>query len=395
MTEDEYEPSRRGCGCLSAMGWLLVVVLLGVLVWLVAVLGLPLGLGRNVAVPAGVRQAALDLGSQVATSARSVIPWGSDFARTAESSGPHPHIVPTSAKAVQPKAIKFSFNGSKYTITPHVTSAVYHGAKKSTRLLVQMPDQSDVEWTRTYYHSFADDPAQKPAIDDVCKQLRAIRSQADLDSNEYLELIGKYVQSIPYDWKMYESGTGKQRFPVETLVDGKGLCGDKSVLLADLLAHEGYSAALLDFGPEKHMAVAVSGPGDTYAGSGLLFWETTAPCYVTDVPATYAGGMTLTSEPTVIRIGSGTSRYTDADQIKRIILARDTAQSAAEKLYRKAQSQVLTPSEAKAVNRKLNLAYAATTSLRSNVVDNSGKSVGTFMDRASAVRWIDRNAWWL
>jgi hypothetical protein len=303
--------------------------------------------------------------------------------------------VPASGKAVSAKPIKFSFNGDKYTITPHVTSAVYHGAKNSTRLLVQLPEQTDAEWTRTYYHAFADDPAQKPAIDDVCAQLRAIRSKAGLDSNEYVELIGKYVQSIPYDWKLFESGEGKQRFPVETLVEGKGLCGDKSVLLADLLAHEGYSAALLDFGPEKHMAVAISGPGNTYAGTGLLFWETTAPCYVTDVPASYAGGMQLVSAPTVIRIGTGTLRYTAADQIARIIHARNAAQPAADELYQKAQREVLTPAQAASVNRKLNLAYEAGTSLRSNVVDDSGKSVGTFMDRATAVRWIDRNAWWL
>jgi hypothetical protein len=294
---------------------MLVVGLLGVLLWLIAVLGLPAGLGGNVAVPAGVRQAALDLGSQVATSARSVMPLGSDLSRPAEPAGPHPHIVPEAGKAVRAKAIKFTFNGTKYTVTPHVASPVYHGAKKSTRLLVQMPSQEDDEWTRTYYRAFASDPAQTPAIDDVCRQLQAIRSKADLDSDQYLELIGKYVQSIPYDWELFKSGEGRQRFPVETLVDGKGLCGDKSVLLAVLLAHEGYSAALLDFGPEKHMAAAISGPGETYASSGMLFWETTAPCYVTDVPATYAGGMTLTSEPTVIRIGSGTGRYTAADQI--------------------------------------------------------------------------------
>jgi hypothetical protein len=395
MSEDEYEPSRRGCGCVSALGWMLVVALLGVLLWLIAVLGLPAGLGGKVAVPAGVRQAALDLGSQVATSARSMMPLGSDLTRTAESAGPHPHIVPTAGKSVRAKAIEFTFNGSKYTITPHVASAVYHGAKKSTRLLVQIPSQKDHEWTRTYYRAFASDPAQTPAIDDVCRQLRTIRSKADLDSNQYLELIGKYVQSIPYDWELFKAGNGRQRFPVETLVDGRGLCGDKSVLLAVLLAHEGYSAALLDFGPEKHMAAAISGPGETYAGSRMLFWETTAPCYVTDVPATYAGGMTLTSEPTVIRIGSGTKRYTAADQIARIIHARDTAQPAAEKLYSKAQRESLSQSQAREVNRKLNLAYEAVTSLRSNVVDDSGKSVGTFLDRSKAVRWIDRNAWWL
>jgi len=395
MTEEEYEPRRSGCGCLTALGWLLGIALLGVLGWLVAVLGLPFGLNHNVPIPAQVRQAALDLGSEVATSARSVLPLGKAATQGVEAKGPHPHIVPAAGKAVTPKTITFSFDGVKYSITPHVASDVYHGARNSTRLLVQIPGESDADWTRTYYRAFADDSANKPAINDVCRQLQAIRSRAGLDSNQYLELMAKYVQSIPYDWKMFESGTGKQRFPVETLVDGKGLCGDKSVLLADLLSHEGYSATLLDFEPEKHMAVGVKGSGSTYGNTGLLFLETTAPCYVTDVPASYAGGMKLASEPVLVSIGEGTKGYGTADQIARIVHARDAAQAAAEALYQKAKRENLTQSQARAVNNKLNLAYEAATSLRSNVVDESGKSVGTFMDRTKAVRWIDRNAWWL
>jgi len=395
MTEEEYEPRRSGRGCLTALGWLLGITLLGVLGWLVAVLGLPFGLNHNVPIPAQVRQAALDLGSEVATSARSVLPLGKAATQSVEERGPHPHIVPVAGKAVTAKTITFSFDGVKYSITPHVASDVYHGAKNSTRLLVQIPGQSDADWTRTYYRAFADDPANKPAINDVCRQLEAIRSRAGLDSDQYLELMAKYVQSIPYDWKMFESGTGKQRFPVETLVDGKGLCGDKSVLLADLLSHEGYSATLLDFEPEKHMAVGVTGSGATYGSTGLLFLETTAPCYVTDVPSSYAGGMKLTSEPVLVSIGSGTKGYGAADQIARIVHARDAAQASAEALYQKAKRENLTQSQARAINDKLNIAYEASTSLRSNVIDESGKSVGTFMDRTKAVRWIDRNAWWL
>ena len=143
------------------------------------------------------------------------------------------------------------------------------------------------------------------------------------------------------------------------------------------------------------MAVGVAGPGTAYKNSGLLFLETTAPCYVGDVPKEYSGGMELRSEPTVVPIGSGTRSYTAADQIARIVEVRDTAQPAAEKLFQQAKREPLTSDQARTINRKLNLAYRATTSLQSNVVDQSGKSVGTFMDRTEAVRWMDRNAWWL
>jgi uncharacterized protein YdeI (BOF family) len=309
--------------------------------------------------------------------------------------GPRPHIVPTAGKSVSAPTIDFSFEGKRYSIRPNVDPSVYNGARASTRLLIQPEGQSDEEWSAIYYRAFAEDPAQRPAIDDVCRQLRAIRDRASLDSDQYLELIAKYVQSIPYDAASYKAGTGRQRFTVETLVEGTGMCGDKSVLLAGLLAHEGYAAALLDFKPEKHMAVGVRGSGKTYGGSGWLFLETTGPCYVTDVPDTYLGGTTLTSEPIVITIGSGTAEYGAGSDVAKIIRARDSSEAAARSLLARAKSETLTRSEANSVNDKLDAAYKASVSLRSNAVDEKGRPVGTFMDRTTAISWVDRNAWWL
>jgi len=308
---------------------------------------------------------------------------------------PHPHIVPKSGSAVHPPATRFKFEGESYSIQPHVDSSVYHGAQASTRLLVQPAGESEAQWSQTYYRAFADDPAQKPALDDLARQLREIRSSAGLGSDEYLELIAKYVQSIPYDKTSFDSGKGRQRFPVETLVEGTGMCGDKSVLLAALLEHEDYAAALLDFAPEKHMAVGVRGPGNTFGDTGWLFLETTGPCYVTDVPDSYLGGVKLTSEPDVITIGTGSKQYDGARDVARIIQARDSADAAANSLAASAKRKLLTRSEANAINEKLNAAYRATVSLRSNAVDSKGRPVGTFMDREPAIKWVDRNVWWL
>ena len=308
---------------------------------------------------------------------------------------PHPHIVPVAGKSVTAPTTKFSFEGARYSVKPQVDPTVYWGARASTRLLVQPEGQSDAEWTGTYYRAFAEDPAQQPAIDDLCRQLQAIRDRAGLDSDQYLELIAKYVQSIPYDEASFKSGKGRQRFPVETLVEGTGMCGDKSVLLGVLLAHEGYSVALLDFKPESHMAVGLQGPGATFGGTGRLFLETTGPCYVTEVPDTYLGNIKLKSEPAVIALGAGSRTYGSAADVARIIRARESADEAAKALVAHAKGQSLTRSEANAINDKLDVAYKATVSLRSNAVDSKKRPVGTFMDRAKATPWVDRNAWWL
>ena len=376
---------------LMVFSWIATLVLIVALGWSVALVLTP----GAVPTPAAVTRAAERLGSQVATSAAGLLPHADQLPQEPAVRPMSPHIIPSPGKPVPAHVIKVAYNGVTYLITPHVTNDVYWGAKKSTRFLTQLPGESEADWTTANYHAFADDPAQKPAIDDICRQLRAIRVYTRLSTDQYLELIAKYVQSIPYDWASSDSGAGRQRFPVETLVDGIGLCGDKSVLLADLLAHEGYATALLDFGPEKHMAVGVMGQGTTYAQSGYLFLETTSPCYVTDVPTEYAGGMHLHSVPVVIPIGSGKLQYSAADQIAKIIAARQSAQGAADQLYATSKAQRLTATQVAAVNVKLQQAYRAQTSLRGNVVDRNGKAVGAFMDRMAALAWISRNAWWM
>lgn len=385
--------SHRGSRWLIALGVLLAVALVSAVA--IGVFGAPATSDREGALPAAVTRAAQQLSSNVATSARAVLPLGDKIADVVKTRRIHPAITLTEGAPIKAKTVHFTFNGRKHAITPQVASNVYWGAKRSTRLLTQYPGEDDEVWSSAYYHAFADDPAQKAAIDNVCAQLSAIKAKSHLSQDQYLELITKYVQSIPYDWAGYESDDGKQRFPVETLVEATGLCGDKSVLLADLLAHEGYAAALLDFGPEKHMAVGVLGPGTAYNGSGYLFVETTSPCYVTDVPVEYAGGMRLKSTPHVIQIGSGTLQYTSAAQIERIVTARETAQIAADRLYREAKSRSLSDSEVVTINKKLSLAYTAQISLRANVVDRNGDSVGTFLDRTAALSWITRNGWWM
>lgn len=316
-------------------------------------------------------------------------------ASAAQSQAEYPHITPTPGKPVAVAVRHFTFDGFKCTVAAHADSAVYWGARSANRSASVLPGESAESWRAKYRRSIALDPKQSPLFDEVCGQLRAIRRKRHLDADQYLELIAKYVQSIPYDQASYERGAATVRFPVETIVDGKGLCEDKSLLLAALLSHEGYATALLCFGPENHMAVGVKGPGHTYGHSGYLFVETTGPSYVSDVPDSYIGGIRLTSEPVVVPIGSGKATYDGAAQVRRIVRARDTAQAAADKLVARVNSGRLSLADARSINRKLRLAESALTDLRSNVVDPNGRPVGHFLDRAQAFEWVRDNAWWL
>lgn len=380
--------------------------------WALALFGLVVLLGMGAAVawlnagpqalapalkgaPPAVRRMAAQLQATAEQSARIWFPAEQLLAGSAGGTASYPHIVAASGKTVHAKPVRFTFDGMTLTVAPAVNSSAYWGARAASREALVPPGISSDAWSSAYYRSIALDPLQKPMFDSACEQLRSFATAHGLDRSEYLELIAKYVQSITYDKKEFASGTTRVRFPVQTVVDGKGLCEDKSLLLTALLAHEGYSAALLSFEPEKHMAVGVRGPGPTYGDTGYLFLETTEPCYVSEIPDVYDDGMKLRSEPQVVTIGEGKGQYGAAAQVQRVIEARDTAEAAARALLKEARRQSLTPAQATRINRQLKLAQEATTNLRSNVVDQSGAPVGRFLDRTQAVRWVAQNAWWL
>jgi hypothetical protein len=135
-------------------------------------------------------------------------------------------------------------------------------------------------------------------VDSLCGQLRAIREQYRLDGDEYLELMARAVQDIPY-------GTPHATFglPVQLVADGKAVCSDKSLLLASLLLHEGYDTGVWTLDAERHVAVAVRALGGGFRQSGYAYVETTRRAYVGDVPDDYGNALPGTPAPRLIRAG--------------------------------------------------------------------------------------------
>jgi hypothetical protein len=270
-----------------------------------------------------------------------------------------------------------------------VNEQLYWGAAASDRSISRPVGESDTEVRTAFYRYLIQDPRQAPLIAKLAKKLRKQAERAGLDRDRYAEFIAKYVQSFPYDYAKIESADTTTRFPVQTIVEGTGVCGDKSALLAALLAHEGYKVALLEFAPEKHMAVGIKGPGETYPASGYLFVESTGPTYLSEIPKEYIGGIQLESTPLVIPIGTGKTKYGSADDVARIIAARASSQEAAQALYAEANGSALSPQEAAKVNAKLQQANEAQFRLQ-RIKDRETD----FLDREPALRWIAKNCWW-
>lgn len=252
-----------------------------------------------------------------------VLPWA------------HPPVVYPSIKPVKDASIPrvptytFPFQDFSVKIDVPVDPAVYAGAKiadKSARVYDRKVREA--EWRAGIYRALMEDPAQEGFFTSLLSALRAVRDARSLDSDEYLELIAVFVQSIPYE----SERAVDPRFPVEIFVDGRGDCDDKSLLLAALLAREGYRTALLYFGDEGHMAVGVGCAGPGYRGKEYAYIETTNVTFVGVPPRELAGGVRLVSEPEVIPVGRGTLTYTRCSETEELARAMEKLRNDADSL---------------------------------------------------------------
>lgn len=163
-----------------------------------------------------------------------------------------------------------------------------------------------------YMRSLVRTQAGGDVVGQVASELRGWRNRYALDDDAYLEMCARAVQSIPY-------GTPRERVapPAAFLADGRGVCSERSVLLAALLLHEGYDTAVWVFDTQRHVAVGVRGAGQGLDGSGYDFIETTRESWVGEMGDELAGRSAAARDPQLIRVGG--ERTYGADIESRVI----------------------------------------------------------------------------
>lgn len=267
----------------------------------------------------------------------------------------YPHIIPAEQVAsVQPATFSYPFMKDAVSFSVPLDPAVCEGARNADKNAHLYEDLEDEEWLAGYYRAFVFDAHLDAFFADLGDAFASVRAARSLDDDEYLELMAVFVQSLPYE---SSEVAGDPKFPIETVADGRGDCDDKSILLAGLLAREGYDVALLFFEPEKHMAVGVRADRCSYSATGYAFIETTNVSFVGVVPSEMDNGVVLSSDPIVIRVGEGTKGYGKCDQTAYIDAALDNARDAIESM---------TP-EIERANRQLEASYEALEQLRTRM----------------------------
>jgi hypothetical protein len=171
------------------------------------------------------------------------------------------------------------------------------------------------------------DQIQGDALSELVKEIQKITP----DKNEQAKIAASIVQNIPYGYKDGKISLSKNesviytRYPYEVLYDNRGICGEKSQLLAFLLRELGFGTAIFYNQQENHEAVGIGCPkGESWKNSGYCFVETSAPAVISDSEIEYVGGLKIISDPEIMEISDGLSLsgkipdYGDAKAMMRI-----------------------------------------------------------------------------
>lgn len=212
-----------------------------------------------------------------------------------------PAIVPEpGVGGFEELTFRFAFMQEVRTVSVRADRSVYLGARNASKVATIRSGTGPDGWLVGYYGSFMADPQQDALYTDLLGEFEKIRAGSDLDDDEYVELLTAFVQSLPY-----ASDYAQPRYPVETVVDGRGDCDDRSLLLAALLDRAGYGVALFYFGEANHVAVGVASPDATFGDSGYAIIETTEKSLVGVPP----GGMPPAEDVCVIPVSPGGKIY--------------------------------------------------------------------------------------
>ena len=175
--------------------------------------------------------------------------------------------------------------------------------------------------TKDFVMKYLNNEIQREYLKPLAEEIERVTSNKDDQARIAISL----VQHIPYDWDGYVTINLEGRYPYEVIYDNRGVCGEKSQLLAFLLRELGFDAVLFNFEIENHMAVGIKCPIEySYKNIGYCFIETVRPTIITDYQEEYVDVGKLTSTPEIIHISEGISfnsvseEYKDAQEWIRI-----------------------------------------------------------------------------
>jgi len=157
-----------------------------------------------------------------------------------------------------------------------INSNDYFSLKKNIPYVSSKHNRVTTEEYRQFFTKVIFTGSQSKYYPAILKKFQTIKTQHDLDDDEYLQLIVKFVQSMPYN-----TNHSHIKYPIITFTDGCGDCDDKSLLLVALLSQEDYNVSIINIPPEGssrfgHAMAGIASNSATFTLKGYAMIETTA-----------------------------------------------------------------------------------------------------------------------
>ena len=181
----------------------------------------------------------------------------------------------------------------------------YFSLKKIIPYASSKHNRVTAEEYRQYYSKVIFTGNQSKYYPAILKRFQKIKTEYDLDDDEYLQFIVNYVQLMPY-----YTNNSDIKYPIITFTDGCGDCDDKSLFLLALLSQENYNVSIFIIPPDNmsqfsHAMAGVASNSATFTKNGYAMIETTKKDSIIGAfPSNVAN-----ENVQVIRIGDGTKTY--------------------------------------------------------------------------------------
>jgi hypothetical protein len=234
-----------------------------------------------------------------------------------------PTLLPTTFEVRRPPSLvrlSFSFNssGEGHLVSFSLDSGAFPAPGNGKDCPLMSWNPGDEERLAAYYAATFRDPGQDALYTPLLSELRRLQRMEGLNSDEYLELMVHFVQSIPYD----PVAPVCPRAPLQVVLDRKGDCDEKSLLLLGLLYREGYDAAILLFPERQHATAGIRIDSATkpsfrvfeIRGRKYVYIETTRPTFIGLYPDVFE-----TEDPVIIPTGNGTKTYRAINDVMHIV----------------------------------------------------------------------------
>lgn len=150
-------------------------------------------------------------------------------------------MTPDSSQVLS-KKFDFSYNGKAYSLNVEVSKKDYDYYNMKGRFL-------DYSMNSRKYSKFTSPP--DPAVEDLHDQIEALAKERGLDEFQKLELTISFIQSLGFDKGLGDS----PKFPINSLVDGKGESEDAAIIAASIYKSMGINTAMITMA--NHMAVGL------------------------------------------------------------------------------------------------------------------------------------------